>query len=126
MESRFKNKKARSIMKNKAIKASHELVLSVYRYTQHFPLEEANGLTLQLRNTAVSIPENIAEGLGRLYDNELGLFFSASLGFVSRLSYIVHLSFQLGYLDESEYNEIEEKIEYVKSALNESIHKIAA
>ena len=113
-------------MKNKSIKAGHALVMSIYKYTQHFPPEEINGLTLQLRNIAVSIPESIAEGLGRTYDNELGLFLSASLGLVSRLTYIVELSFQLGYLDELEFCDLGEKIEEVKLLLNESIQKIAA
>ncbi len=127
MDNRFKSiKKVRSIMKNKTIKSSHELVLSIYKYTKHFPVEESNGLTHQLRNVAISIPESIAEGLGRTYDNELGLFLSTSLGLVSRLAYIVELSFQLGYLYESEFDDLEEKIEEVKSLLNESIQKIAA
>jgi four helix bundle protein len=113
-------------MKNKSIKASNRLVLSIYKYTQHFPAEEANGLALHLRNIAVSIPENIAEGLGRSYDSELGLFLSASKGLVSRLAYIVELSFQLGYIDESELQDLEIKIEEVKCLLNESIQKVAA
>ena len=120
------NKKARSIMKNKSLKAGHELVISVYKYTGHFPAEEANGLTLQLRNTAVNIPESIAEGFGRMYDDELGLFLSTSLGFVSKLAYIVQLSFQLGYLDTDELKSLEEKIEDVRLLLNASITKIAA
>jgi four helix bundle protein len=127
MENHLKTiKKERSIMKDKSVIAGNELVLSVYKYTQHFPKEEANGLTQQLRNVAVSIPESIAEGLGRLYDNELGLFLSTSLGFVSRLEYIVNLSFQLRYLDEKEFTDLEKKIEEVKSLLNESIQIIAA
>ena len=113
-------------MKNKSIKSANELVMLIYKCTQHFPVEEANGLTLQLRNVAVSIPESISEGLGRTYDNELGLFLSTSLGFVSRLSYIIQLSFQLRYLDELELHGLEEKTEEVKCLLNESIQKIAA
>jgi four helix bundle protein len=119
-------KKARVIMKNKSIKASNALVLSIYKYTQHFPVDETNGLAFQLRNIAVSIPESIAEGLGRMYENELGLFLSTSLGSVSRLTYIVELSFQLGYLNDLEFHDLEQKIELVKILLDESIQKIAA
>jgi four helix bundle protein len=127
MENRLKNiKEVRKIMKNKSIKAGNGLVMCVYKYTQHFPVEEANGLALHLRSIAVSIPESIAEGLGRSYDNELGLFLSTSLGLVSRLAYMAELSFQLGYLDELEFNDIEEKIEELQSLINESIQKIAA
>jgi len=113
-------------MKNKCIRASHGLVMSIYNYTKHFPVEETNGLALHLRNIAVSIPESIAEGLGRLFDSELGLFLSTSIGLVSRLAYIVEISFQLRYLDELEFKDLKTKIEEVKTLLNESIQKIAA
>jgi four helix bundle protein len=118
--------KIKELMKNKSVKASHMLVILIYKYTRHFPAEEANGLKLQLRNIAVSIPESIAEGLGRIYDNERGLFFSTSLGLLSRLAYIVELSVQLGYIDEKELFDLEEKIEEVKILLDETIKKIAA
>jgi four helix bundle protein len=119
-------KEVRKIMKDKSIKACHGLVMSIYKYTKHFPAEEANGLVLHLRNIAVSIPESIAEGMGRSFDSELGLFLSASKGLVSRLAYIVELSFQLGYLHESELQDLNTKIEQVKCLLNESIQKVAA
>jgi four helix bundle protein len=41
------------------------LAVKVYRVTARFPKEETYGLTVQIRKSAVSIPSNIAEGLGR-------------------------------------------------------------
>lgn len=113
-------------MRNKSLKAGHNLVMSIYKYTQHFPAEETNGLARQLRGIAVNIPESIAEGLGRTYENELGLFLSNSLGLVSRLNYLLKLSFQLSYLTEQEYNELEEKVEELRFLLKNSLEKIAA
>src|SRR5438067_12366174 len=41
------------------------LVTEVYRVTDEFPQREMYGLTRQVREAAVSVPSNIAEGKGR-------------------------------------------------------------
>lgn len=46
-------------------KYSRELVKLVYLLTKSFPKEEMYGLTNQMRRCVVSIPSNIAEGIGR-------------------------------------------------------------
>ena len=55
---------------NKAV----ELTVDVYKATATLPKEEKSGLISQMRNCAVSIPSNIAEGAGRNTKGEFNQF----------------------------------------------------
>ena len=44
---------------------AHQFVLAVYRFTAAFPKQELYSLTAQMRQAAVSVPANIAEGFRR-------------------------------------------------------------
>jgi four helix bundle protein len=48
-----------------AWKFSMELAKAVYQMAATFPAEERYGISQQMRGAAVSIPSNIAEGVGR-------------------------------------------------------------
>lgn len=61
MEIKFRRSHTKLLVWKRAI----ELVVLVYRTTEHFPRSESLGLVTQMRRAAVSIPSNIAEGAGR-------------------------------------------------------------
>lgn len=83
---------------------SHEMTLLVYKLTKNFPKEETFGIASQLRRAASSIPANLAEGCGRLHQNDMSRFFQIALGSANEVSYFILLSFELGYLNKSDYD----------------------
>ena len=76
---------------------SMALVKRVYEVTRAFPHEEMFGLTSQMRRAAVSIPSNIAEGYGRIYDEERIDVLSIALGSASELETKLMISEDLGF-----------------------------
>ncbi len=76
-----------------------ELTVAVYRLTQHFPREEAFGLTSQLRRSAVSVPSNIAEGHGRMNPREFKHFLLIARASNCELQTQLELSGALGFAD---------------------------
>ena len=76
---------------------SMALVKRVYEVTRAFPHEEMFDLTSHMRRAAVSIPSNIAEGYGRIYDKERINFLSIALGSASELETQLMISEDLGF-----------------------------
>ena len=64
----------------KAWQGAKDLALEIYRCTRTFPRDELYGLTSQMRQAAVSVPSNIAEGKGRYSQKELLQFLFRARG----------------------------------------------
>jgi len=96
---------------------AHEMTLSVYRETSHFPREELFGLTSQMRRCSASIAANIAEGCGRRGNAELHRFLQIALGSASELEYHLLLARDLQYLESSAYEKLNGAVEEIKKML---------
>jgi four helix bundle protein len=103
---------------------SHGLTLGVYRATNPFSREEIYGLTSQLRKCAASIGANIAEGCGRGTDPNFGRFLSVAMGSASELEYHLLLAYDLGYLNQDEYEAQSSETTQVKRMLASLITRL--
>jgi four helix bundle protein len=87
-------------------KYSRGLVKKIYKLTQSFPKEEVYNLTSQLRRSVVSVPSNIAEGVGRQSDKETIHFLYITKGSLFELETQLYLSFDLEYVSDEQLKEI--------------------
>ena len=99
-------------------KHSRELVKLVYLLTKSFPQEELYGLTSQIRRSSISVPSNIAEGIGRHSDKETLHFLYIAKGSMQELETQLYLSFDIGYISKIELEQILEKVVSNKKLLN--------
>ena len=84
------------------------LVTKIYSVTNNFPKEEVFGLTSQIKRSAISIPSNIAEGLGRESSKELLRFLKISIGSLFELQTQLEIAKNIIYLDEETFNNLYE------------------
>ena len=87
-----------------------QLLSDVYSLTGKFPPKEAYGLAFQLQRAAVSIPSNIAEGMGRFSIKERMHFLEISNGSVMEVMCQLEIANKLGYITTEELQEQEQKI----------------
>ena len=99
-------------------KYSRGLVKLVYMLTKLFPKEEVYGLTNQIRRSVVSVPSNIAEGIGRQSNKETIHFLYIAKGSLQEVETQLYLSFDLEYISEEELKNILEQVISSKKLLN--------
>ena len=92
-----------------AWKVAHELALDIYRVTEGWPRNELYGLTAQARRAALSIPNNIAEGIAKAGPREFRRYLDTCLGSASELSYLLLFSRDRGLLSLAEWERLNSK-----------------
>ena len=105
---------------------AHQLVLAIYKISAGFPQREIYALTSQLRRAAISIASNIAEGCGRSSEAEFARFLQIAMGSASEAQYGLLLARDLGFLNDSESQHLENDVIEVKRMLTELIQKLSA
>lgn len=90
---------------------SMKTVKEIYSLTKLYPIEERYGLISQMNRAAVSIPTNVAEGLGRNYRKDTIQFLHVSRGSAYELETLLSVAHMINILDEEKYNRANELLE---------------
>ena len=83
-----------------------------------FPKEEQYALCDQLRRAAVSIPSNIAEGMGRSSIKEQVHFLEIAYGSLNETMCQIEIARNLGYITDLQLNPIEEQVRILGKLLS--------
>lgn len=94
------------------------LSVDLYRATERFPKVEIYGLTSQLQRAGVSVVSNVAEGQGRLTRGEFAHFLGQARGSLLELETQLEIALELGFLEQSEFNQLSHRVEEVNKLLN--------
>ena len=89
---------------------ARKLANTIYSVSKSHPKEEIFGLTHQMRRCAVSVPSNIAEGIGRKTSNDTLRFLYISRGSLFELETQIYISADQNYLDDKAFHEILQQI----------------
>ena len=94
--------------KLKVYHQSMQLVMNVYQLSKTFPAFELHGLTNQLQRAAVSIPSNIAEGMGRFSNKERIHFLDIAYGSLTETMCEMEIALDNQYISQEDFNQIEQ------------------
>lgn len=83
-----------------------DLVLNVYRLMEKFPIEERYALCDQLRRAVISVPSNIAEGLGRGSEKEQVRFIEIAYGSLMEVETQLDIAYELKYITKEDLEKI--------------------
>lgn len=97
---------------------SKDLVMSVYSILDSFPDSERFALCNQIRRAVVSIPSNIAEGMGRVSDKDQAHFLNIAYGSVMETYAQLDIAHDLGYITDEIFNKLESDIEEVSKMIS--------
>ena len=108
-----------------AYKIAKEFTIYVYSLIRKFPAFEQYALCDQLRRATVSVPSNIAEGMGRMAIKERVHFLEISYASMTEALCQLDISESLGYISMEELQnaeEIADRLGRVMSGLRKSLN----
>ena len=95
-----------------------DLVDKVYDLMKGFPSEEKFALCDQLRRAVVSVPSNIAEGLGRMSGKEQVRFIEISYGSLMEVYCQLTIAKRRNYITEDVFQDLAKLIEDIARPLS--------
>lgn len=82
----------RNLYNNRTLRNAKKLARQVYEVGRSLPGDERFGLTRQLQRAAVSVPANIAEGLGRGSPGDLERHLRIASGSLAEVTVLLDLA----------------------------------
>jgi len=89
-----------------AWKKSMQLVKEIYSVVKFYPEEKLYGLSVQTRRAAISVPSNIAEGLGRNHKKETVQFLHIARGSLYEVETLMSIAVMLNLMEETKFVEM--------------------
>jgi len=99
-----------SVEKLEIWREAGEIVKGVFGLSQNWPQKGLYRLTNQARRAVVSVPANLAEGLGRGAPGEMARFAQIAQGSLHELDRLLYLAAKLGYGSQDLVAELPEKV----------------
>lgn len=95
-----------------------ELVVFVYSLLKLFPKEENYALCDQLRRAVISVPSNIAEGMGRISVKEQIHFIEIAFGSLNEVMCQLEIAYELRFINDEQLTQADEKIKNIAQMLS--------
>ena len=105
---------------------SVDLAVEMYRVCEHFPRYEQFGLSRQMRNAAVSIPSNIAEGRGRGTIPDYRRFVLQARGSSYELETQIEIAKRLGFMPTQQATALTDDVNEIQRLIHGLIHSLDA
>ena len=96
---------------------SKQLVMDVYKLLEQFPDTERFALCGQIRRAIVSVPSNIAEGMGRVSNKDQAHFLNIAYGSLMEVYAQLDIAHDLKYIDNELFNQLEEQVESISKMI---------
>ena len=93
------------------------LVTTAYKLSSSFPQMEKYALRDQIQRAVISVPSNIAEGMGRFSNKERSHFLGIANGSLMEVMCQLEAAHLLGYISQQQFDEIELSISEITRML---------
>lgn len=92
--------------------------VAIYKLTNDQLFQKDFGLKDQIRRASVSVVSNIAEGFERNGNKEFIQFLSFAKGSAGELRAQLHIAFEIGYLNEKAFSELQSEVTSISKMLS--------
>ena len=97
---------------------SKQLVIDVYKLLELFPDTERFALCNQVRRAVMSVPSNIAEGMGRISNKDQAHFLNIAYGSLMEVYAQLDIAHDLGYVNDEMFNQVESDVEEISKMIS--------